>query len=361
MLLFVLALLALPALAQQPLRLTDIQLIGTHNSYHLGLAPSEAARLKQANPQAAEALDYRHPPLEVQLNQGVRQFEFDVYQDPEGGRFAEPKGPSLVAKANLPPDPPFDPAGVMKKPGFKVVHVQDIDYRSNCQPFTDCLSAIHKWSDAHPGHLPIFILVENKDRSPAPGAAPGPGMLTAATMEALDAEIRGVFPAEKLITPDNVRGAHKTLEEAVLTTGWPTLDAARGKVIFLLDQERATPLYTAGHPTLEGRVMFTNSTPGTPDAAFVKMNNATDPKIREVVAKGYLVRTMTDGGARAVREGNSTRRDAAMAGGAQLLSTDYPFDYKASSGYSVSFDKGNVRCNPVRKATACTATALKEK
>jgi hypothetical protein len=151
----------------------------------------------------------------------------------------------------------------MKKPGFKVVHVQDIDYRSNCQPFTDCLSAIHKWSDAHPGHLPIFILVENKDRSPAPGAAPGPGMLTAATMEALDAEIRGVFPAEKLITPDNVRGAHKTLEEAVLTTGWPTLDAARGKVIFLLDQERATPLYTAGHPTLEGRVMFTNSTPGT--------------------------------------------------------------------------------------------------
>jgi hypothetical protein len=91
------------------------------------------------------------------------------------------------------------------------------------------------------------------------------------------------------------------------------------------------------------------------------MNNATDPKIREVVAKGYLVRTMTDGGARAVREGNSTRRDAAMAGGAQLLSTDYPFDYKASSGYSVSFDKGNVRCNPVRKATACTATALKEK
>lgn len=361
MLFYALALLALPALAQQPLRLTDIQLIGTHNSYHLGLAPSESARLKQADPQAAESLDYRHPPLEVQLNQGVRQFEFDVYQDPEGDRFAEPKGPSLVSQAKLPPDPPFDPAGVMKRPGFKVVHVQDIDYRSNCQPFTDCLSVVRKWSDAHPRHLPIFILVENKDRSPAPGAAPRPGMLTAATMEALDAEIRGVFPAEKLITPDNVRGAHKTLEEAILTTGWPTLEAARGKVIFLLDQERATPLYTVGHPTLEGRVMFTNSTPGTPDAGFVKMNNPTDPKIREVVAKGYLVRTMTDGGARAVREGNSTRRDAALASGAQLLSTDYPFDYKTSSGYSVSFGKGNARCNPVRQAAACTAAALTEK
>ena len=24
----------------------------------------------------------------------------------------------------------------MKKPGFKVIHVQDLDYRSSCQPFT---------------------------------------------------------------------------------------------------------------------------------------------------------------------------------------------------------------------------------
>ena len=165
-----------------------------------------------------------------------------------------------------------------------------------------------------------------------------------------------------MITPDNVRGSHKTLEEAVLTTGWPTLESARGKVVFLLDQRRVGPLYTQGHPSLEGRVLFTNAQAGTPDAAFMEVNNSEgDPDlIPNLVRKGYLVRTMTDPQPEAIRANNGKRRDVAMASGAQILSTDYPLDEPAASGFAVRFDHGNIRCNPVLKLAGCTDSALAE-
>ena len=139
---------------------------------------------------------------------------------------------------------------------------------------------------------------------------------------ACDAEIRSVFKPGEVIVPDDVRGSHKTLEEAVLAGGWPSLESARGKVVFLLDQKRVTPLYTEGHPSLEGRVLFTNATPGTPDAAFVETN---DPlaaeRFRILIRKGYIVRTMSDPGVEGVKTGaKPSRRDQALASGARRWS-----------------------------------------
>jgi hypothetical protein len=252
------------------------------------------------------------------------------------------------------------PAGwreAMLKPGFKVLHVSDVDFRSHCWTIVACLQGVRTWSKAHPGHLPIYIQVENKvGRSRPEFASTEP--LTKATMDALDVEIRSVFTAGEIVTPDDVRGRRATLEEAVLQDGWPALDWARGKVVFLLDQEQVTPLYIDGHPSLRGRMMFTNGVPGSPDAAFVKVNNATSPEIAKLVSKGYLVRTMVDGGAKAVREGDVRRRDVGIASGAQILSTDYPFDWKAEgSGYSVSLSGAKVRCNPVNVPKPCTVPA----
>jgi hypothetical protein len=346
----------------QQLRLNEIQIIGSHNSYHSGISPNEMAYLRKVNPKTADSLDYRHPDLKTQLDDGVRQIELDIFGDSKGGLFAHPAAPGIIAKNGFTPDPPFDPNGIMTKPGFKVLHVQDLDYRSNCEPFTACLAIVRDWSKVHPGHLPIFILVENKDGNPRPDYMTEPEKLTAATLDALDAEIRSVFSPREMIAPDDVRGGHKTLEEAILTTGWPALEAARGKVVFLLDQRRMGPLYTKGHPSLEGRVLFTNAEPGTPDAAFVEMNDpVSDPeRIPSLVKQGYLVRTMTDPGPVGVRANETQRRDTAMASGAQMLSTDYPYVEKADSGYAVRFDQGNVRCNPVVKSPVCSADALRE-
>lgn len=345
----------------QPLRINEIQVIGSHNSYHAGLGPNEMAYLRKTNPKVADALDYSHPPLTTQLNAGVRQVELDVYGDAKGGLFSQPGFPALMSQAGSPLDPPFDPSGLMLKPGFKVLHVQDLDVRSNCQPFVACLSEIRAWSQAHPRHLPIYILVENKDGRPRDYMVQ-PESITPDTFDRLDAEIRSVFKPDEMITPDDVRGSHKTLEESVLAGGWPTLESARGKVVFLLDQKRVTEIYTQGHPSLEGRVLFTNAKPGTPDAAFVENNDPVVGRIPALIRRGYIVRTMSDPGVEGVRSGATARRDLALASGAQMVSTDYPFDEKAaSSGYSVNLPGGGIaRCNPVLKPAGCKPDDLRE-
>ena len=342
----------LPALAQEGLRMNQIQFVGTHNSYHAGLAPDEMAILSKQNPAAAESLAYRHQPIAAQLDAGARQLELDIYGDAQGSLFADPLFLRLAAKEGTATPMPAGWAEAMKKPGLKVLHVSDVDIRSHCWTLVSCLQMVKAWSKAHPGHLPIYIQLENKDGKPRDGFVT-PETITKATMDTMDAEIRSVFAPDEVVTPDVVRGKQATLEAAVLQEGWPLLDSARGKVVFVLDQERVTPLYTDGHPSLRGRMAFTAGVPGTPDAAFVKKNNPLDKDIEELVRKGYLVRTMTDGGAKAVRAGDTLRRDRAIQSGAQILSTDYPYEWKAErSGYSVAIP-GTVRCNPVNAPKSC--------
>ena len=348
------------------LRMNQIQIIGSHNSYHAGLAPAEMELLRKQNPKVAESLDYRHAPIAAQLDSGVRQLELDVYGDSKGGRYADPL--FLRLTSGKPGATPM-PAGwkeTMTKPGFKVLHVSDVDFRSHCWTFAACLAEVRQWSQAHARHLPIVIQIENKmtdeeQTARRPGFVPVEPV-TKEALDALDAEIRSVFRKGEVITPDDVRGSHRTLREAVLSgKGWPELEKTRGKFIFVFDQERVTPLYVDGHPSLRGRMIFTNADPEAPDAAFVKVNNPDSPQIPELVRKGFLVRTMTDGGAAAVRAGDTRRRDQAIGSGAQILSTDYPFDWKAgSSEFHVELP-GRViaRCNPVNApAKACPAKIL---
>jgi hypothetical protein len=187
------------AFAQTPdaggtVKLNQIQVIGTHNSYHAGIAPSESKLWQAEDPEAFKGLDYQHRPLAQQFDSGVRQIELDIYADTKGGLYAHPSGPAAVAAAHLPPDPDFDPEGIMGKPGFKVMHTQDLDYRSTCQPFTGCLQQIRQWSHAHPNHIPIFILVETKQGKPRSDLhLTEPESFTTTTFDALDAEIRSVF------------------------------------------------------------------------------------------------------------------------------------------------------------------------
>jgi hypothetical protein len=342
-------------------RINQIQVIGTHNSYHAGLMPGIAKLLQRKNPQEFATLEYAHADLATQLNQGIRQIELDIFADSKGGRFAHPLGQAMVTQAGLPADPDPHPNGVMLKPGFKVMHIQDIDYVSNCQPFVACLQIVHAWSSAHPEHVPIFILVETKEGIPdAEIQWTATEQYTAATFDALDAEIRSVFSRDEMITPDQVRGHHRTLNEAVRKGGWPTLAQARGKVIFLMDQAHVSPIYLEGHPGLRGRVLFTNATPGHPDAAFVENNDGNAAMTASLVRQGYLVRTQADSETSEARANDTRRRDNALNSGAQIASTDYPqFEPARWSGYTVALPNGSpARCNPVNAPPNCVDSRL---
>jgi hypothetical protein len=339
-------------------RLNQLQVLGTHNSYHLAPEPA----LLEAGGERLVTYEYTHRTLTEQLSQlHVRQFELDVFADPEGGRYASPAALGLVPGLEA-------PGPVMRQPGLKVLHVQDIDYRSTCPTLVACLTEIRDWSRAHPTHVPIMILVEAKDSMPREAERitfVEPIPFGAAELRAIDDEIRAVFDEDHLITPDRVRGPHATLQEAIRTTGWPLLRDARGKVLFALDNTEEHRLrYLEGNPSLEGRVMFVSSPPGEPSAAFLKMNEALGEdaaRIREMVQAGYLVRTRADVSTVEARSGDTARRDNAFQSGAHYVSTDYPEVSPFGSGYIARLPEAAqrpARCNPITAPPGCRAEWL---
>lgn len=340
-------------------RLNEIQTIGSHNSYHLLPSQPEVDLRHSIIGDADEGFTYAHQPLPVQFqSQKVRQIELDVFLDAAGGRYATP-----LLRTVATPDRPYDP--IMQQPGLKVLHVQDVDYASTCLTLKQCLTQIETWSDANPSHVPIAVLLELKDDDvPFPGFEfVHPEPFDVAAMDTLDAEIRDVMDPEDLITPDDVRGGAATLDEAVTTTGWPTLGESRGKVMFLMDNGGGyRTSYLTGHPNLEGRALFTNASPGDPDAAFIKVNDPLDPAIPGLVQAGYVVRTRADGDTVEARSNDTTLRDAALASGAQWVSTDYPTPGMAigfTSPYYAEIPGGTVaRCNPVLDVPGCVDAEL---
>jgi hypothetical protein len=329
------------------LRLNQVQVLGSHNSYHATPYPEVLDALRGVNPATAAGLDYGHRPLAEQFDLGVRQIELDVWSDPRGGKFAHP---GLVQSLHLPlPDP-----AVMNEPGFKVVHQADIDTRSTCLTFVLCLRAMKRWSDDHPGHVPMMVEVEMKDP---------PETVTPATFDALEQEIRSVFEPGDLITPDAVRGSDPSLGHAVRTRGWPTLGAVRGRVLFVLDNEALAPIELEGHPSLRGRILFAPSSPGDADAAFAKLNDPIGDaaKIKAALAANMLVRTRADADTLQARSGDTTMRDTALSGGAQFVSTDYEVPDPRFGRYEVRIPGGTpARCNPVTAPPSCRPTDVED-
>jgi hypothetical protein len=334
-------------------RLNQIQVLGTHNSYHIAPAPAMLAALGAR----ARNIEYTHRPLSEQLSQlGIRKFELDVFADPEGGRFAHPAA-FRMAKGLDPVDPR------LLEPGFKVLHTQDIDYRTTCSTLKVCLSTIRDWSRSNPWHVPIMVMIEVKDSTPDEPDNVGfakPVRVGAAEFRALDDEIRAVFDDDHVVTPDRVRGNHPTLSEAIQSDGRPVLRAVRGKILFALDNtdEHRTD-YLRGNPSLEGRMLFVSSTPEEPSAAFIKMNESLgdeEQRIRQHVQGRYLIRTRADIPTEEARTGSTTRRDSAFRSGAQYVSTDYPDVSPFGSGYRARLPGAaglNARCNPVNAPAGC--------
>ncbi|MFT8674871.1 phosphatidylinositol-specific phospholipase C1-like protein [Acetobacter sp.] len=365
--------------ADAPVKMNQVQVIGTHNSYRRSIAPSTLAWLTAKSPQMAEALDYKHGTIPAQLDGGMRQLEIDIYADSNGKHYAHPRGAEWQKKAGLTPDADQSDVTDMQGTDFKVMHIVDIDQRSSCEPLRNCLEVIKAWSDAHPNHLPLYIDLETKQDVPIKnGAFTQPEQFTTATYDKLDAELLSVFGRDRIVTPDDVRGPYATLNEAIRTRGWPTLAFGRGKVVFTFDRPHDTARYLVGHPALRGRVVFTNGRPGDPDAAYTEanegfvgqagngsaeVNNTTAlHEIQDLVKQGYLVRTRSDANTVEARQNDPARRNVAFQSGAQIISTDYPsFEPAPWHNFTVAFPGGVIaRCNPVTAPATCSAADVAE-
>lgn len=326
------------------LPINRVQIIGSHNSYKRAIDPVLFGLVRKNDSATARALQYSHIPLTDQLGLGLRNLEIDVYADSKGGKYAHPKGLDWEGQANQPE--PFDPAGEMKQPGFKVFHVPEIDFRSNCPTFAGCLKELREWSDRHPDHYPVYITMNAKDEKIDRPDFTVPEPFTPAVFDALDKVILDSLGRDRLLLPDDIRGSYPSLEQAVLAGNWPTMRAARGKFVFILDEKGTKrDLYIQGHPSLRNRVFFANAEPGTPEAAFLILNDPQKPAeaaaIRKWVKKGYMIRTRADADTEEARRNDKSRFQAACASGAQIITTDYY--YKSSffpSDYTIHFEDG---------------------
>lgn len=267
------------------LRLNQIQVVGTHNSYHVR-PPAAMLKSAMAIRKDAKEWDYTRQPLDAQLDHGVRSFELDLH---------------------------------LSADGWQVMHVPTFDAGSTVKTFSDALQVVKTWSDAHPRHVPISFLLELKEegfslskayRRPAP-----------ADVLRLDEEIRAAFSAARLLAPDDVRGSHETLYAAISSTGWPTLSQAAGRVFFILHEQGPNrDGYLADHPALQGRAMFVESELGQPHSAVLIRNNPAEPKLADLAHEGYLIRTRADSQGRI----DARQRELALVSGPHLLYTDYP-------------------------------------
>jgi hypothetical protein len=280
----------------------DAQAKGTHNSYHQApdapLDPSWA---------------YSQPPLAVQLaDLGVRQLELDLH---------------------------------LRDGVYEVFHVAGVDGGTSCPTLTDCLQEICRFSAATPGHVPLTVWIELKDDvdlDPSYVSMLG-------TYAAIEDEIRALFPADRLVVPDDWRRGAADLATATATWGPPSLADVRGRTAFaLLESSEHRDAYLAESPTLADRVLFPDSDGSQPYAALVK--DADNAVIPDLIAAGLLVTVNADGAG----DDPATRADtrtAALAAGAHHAASDFPAEWSIPGGAPVA-------CNPVRAPADCAPADL---
>lgn len=305
----------LPYVSTAGLRLNQLQLTGTHNSYHVD---SNATTLEWINALAV-AWNVSQPSMPQQLDGGIRAFELDVFVDDEGGRFAQPI--TLLGRTH---DERFDP------PGFKVLHVPDLDQDSICPTLEGCLQDMSAWSAAHPGHLPVMVMIECVEvRVPSIGpidfADPAPWERR--HVEELERMVRDTIGEDRLITPDLVRGESGGVREAITGRGWPLVDDVRGRFMFVITCGTRCDLFLRSlHPGLRGSALFVMVGSDDPDSSF-HVHNDPEPEAADIERNsslGFLVRTRADENMAEALSGSTERRDRAQASGAQIVSTDCP-------------------------------------
>jgi hypothetical protein len=342
-----------PESIDDQVRLHQLQWIGTHNSYHIAPHPRLEKWIALAGKSILEGIQYTHRPLQEQLSKlQVRQLELDVYADPEGGLFSKPIGAAMAGDSSDAGELNPNPDGALDQPGFKILHAPGFDYLTRVATLSDALQQIREWSDRSPGHLPVLVMIELKESSPA-SAGVSLVKFDRQILQQLDALIHASFPRQQLLLPVDLKPEGvETIRDAVLQQGWPTLAQARGKLIFALDNEGpwVDRYLDAQEGDRQKATLFVSVEPTHPMAAWMKRNDPVGQfeEIQSLVRRNFMVRTRADADTRQARSGDTSRRDSAWASGAQWISTDFPEPDPRWPDYSVAWpDRQVARWNPL--------------
>ncbi len=312
------------------IRINQIQLKGTHNSYHV---------LKPYNPVEWLPWDlhitdwnYTHAPITEQLtNQGVRQVELDIH---------------------------------MGKDGFPVYHLTGIDNGSTCKDLTACLIEVRDWSIANPHHQLLWLLIEPKDTDD-PGNYFGEWI--ADHLDTIEENIESLLGSDNIYKPSELRGSHPTMRDRIEKEGWPTLDATRGKITIVWNAIGSNKKAYANYkPEASQLLMLLKATPeeligDSPSPYDMVYTEVGDPLkgkslITELVEKGFMVRTRAEErglDSNEAKKGKRDRPEAALESGAQIISTDIPAKVPETDYFFAIPGDHVSRCNPVNSDAEC--------
>jgi len=303
------------------IRLNEIRFIGTHNSYKAYNPAAEKLMERLIAPlglAGSGVWSYGFEPLSQQFSRGIRSLELDVMRE---------------------------------KDGLRCAHIPVVDYASTCPDFGLALREIALWSDRHPGHLPITVLVEAKTTILSGGKLfHNFNLDDVLYLEEIVAERLG----ERLYTPAEMLGAYENFAQLRAADDYPVLSELLGKILVIYHYDRrTTEAYAAHDPTLRSQKMFISSlqwydgdgedwwpdSDVNQDYACFGIDNWSGSPILEENARlhSMLMRTRTDSYPWRADEWEAE----AMATGAFILSTDFPpRDIPGEDPHVTAFDGG---------------------
>lgn len=313
------------------LPLNQLRTLASHNSYKKKPDPKLQKFLNGIKNKLGEEndpmqLEYAHELLTVQLDSfDVRGFELDVYADPEGGKYYKRRVNGFVRGLKK-------RSGIqeLKSPGFKIIHIADIDYETNYFTFKSALEELVDWSEANPDHLPLFINIEAKGNAMGDesGFLKFLGFQKAIKFDScvythLNEELTSIVPMNMLATPQLISGGYSSIRERIVKDGWPTVGEMRGKMFFILEGNNSG-WYAQQLEKSVDYPMFVYGELHDSMTFFIKRNDpiGNEKEISDL-SRQFIVRTRSDVGTLEARSNDEIRKQSAIQSGAQIISTDY--------------------------------------
>lgn len=292
-------------------KLNEIAVMGTHNSYQLlGTLPKRG--LMKTLQIISFGLVENKAVFEMdtfteQLEQGIRNLEIDIETVDDEGDVS-----------------------------FIVTHKAIIDNVSSAYNLAKGLEEIAMWSDNNPGHLPVYLLIEPKDDVPSINNMKNFSLEYALELDKVLRQVLG----DRLLTPQQVMGDYESFEEMRKADGWPALKQAAGKIIVLLHTCDVTQEYIDTDTSIKTQAMFPMLLFGDIDKPYASFILDNDPVIasennkKTVDENNLMVRTRADD----YPDFSDERYKSADNCGSHIITTDYPPRSVREKDHTYTFD-----------------------
>ena len=299
------------------IKLNEIAILGTHNSYQT-LATSEtrflmgiidAITLKKLG---LNTFDFEMDTLTEQLEMGVRNVEIDI---------------ETLDKDN--------------KIEFKVTHNSLIDNASSAYDFEKALKEIKMWSDNNPNHIPVIIIVEPKSFVIEINGMKKFSLDYAKELEKVIVNELG----NSLLTPKDMLRDYASFKEMRENDDWLSLKEAQGKIIVLLHDCDVTESYIALDESIKTQKMFPMLRYDDRNESYTSFILENDPwnadsrKSESLDKYNLIIRTRAD----KYPNYSAERYEVTENCGSQIITTDFPEKVNGNEEHFYSFNGKKIK------------------